>query len=88
MIVLKLLVIGASHDAQDSCRCSFSWGQNRSDQEDLGPFPDGWAENRFKRSQNGYNSLRQMAHLSSFLVMRYERSVLCLPFFVQSMDKV
>ena len=88
MIVLKLPVIGASHDAQDGCHRSFSWSQDRSDQEYLGPFPDGWAENRFKRSQNEYNSLRQIAHLSSFLVIRYERSVLCLPFFVQSMDKV
>src|ERR1700688_3713451 len=85
MIVLKLLLVRVPHDAQDGCHCSFSWGQDGSDQEHFGPFPHAFAEDTFKRAQHLYNLCRQIKHLSSlFFAVRFERSLLCLPFFVQS----
>src|SRR5258708_510418 len=56
---------------------SFSWGQDRSDQEHFGPFPDAFAEYSFKRAQHVYNLWRQIKHLSSlFFAVRFERSLL------------
>ncbi len=51
-------------------------------QERLSPFPNSLAQCFFKAAQHPYNPLRQIEHLSSLFVIRFERSLLCLSFFV------
>jgi hypothetical protein len=88
MIVLELLFVRASHRSQDGSNGSLSRSQDRSDQEHLGPFPHPFAQGRFKMAQHVYNPFRQSQHLFFFLRKNFERSLLCLSFFVYRLDKV
>src|SRR5512135_161544 len=72
VIVLELSFLMQTHHAQDGCHRSFSWSQDRSDQEHFGPLPDPLAKRFFKVAQHVYNPFRQMEHLSSLFAIRFE----------------
>ncbi len=71
MIVLKLLLVGASHHAQDGSNRSLSRSQDRSYQEHFGPFPHAFTQDRFKMAQHRYNPFRQSQHLFFFLCSEF-----------------
>src|SRR6266699_1430601 len=82
MIVLELLVVRASHHSQDGSHGSLSRSQDRSDQQDFGPFPHAFTKDRLKLAQHLYNPFWQSQHLFFFLRKNFERSLLCLSIFV------
>jgi hypothetical protein len=88
MIILELHIKRASHHSQNRGNGSFSRCQNGSDQEHFGPFPHSFTKGRLKVAQHLYNPFWQRQHLFLFLCKNFERSLLCLSFFVYRLDKV
>src|SRR5581483_2050321 len=86
MVILELFFIGASHHPQDRSHGSLAWGQDRSYEQHVGPFPDPFAKDCLKLTQHVYNLSWQSQHLF-FLYLSYERSFLCLSFVVWSFGR-
>jgi hypothetical protein len=67
MIVLELGFLAQAHHTQGGRHRAFSWRQDGADEQDFGPFPDPFAKDQLKVSQDRYNGIWQVAHGSPLL---------------------
>src|SRR5260370_31652479 len=80
MIVLELLVVRASHHSKDGSNGSLSRSQDRSYQQNFGPFPHSFAQDRLKLAQHLYNPFWQSQHLFFFLRQNLKEAYSAFPF--------
>lgn len=70
MVMPELPLVVLSHHPYERCSHPLSWGQYRSNESHLDPFPSSFAQDSFTLAEHASNRLRQIHVFSSFLTNR------------------